>query len=55
MPFSKLYSVSYDALKFESPDGTDILVKTNMSTNYKPGGMIKAVRLNNNEFIYLLK
>jgi hypothetical protein len=22
MPFSKLYSVSYDALKFESPDGT---------------------------------
>lgn len=23
MPFSKLYSISYDAFKFESPDGTD--------------------------------
>ena len=24
MPFSKLYSISYDAFKFESPDGTDM-------------------------------
>jgi hypothetical protein len=23
MPFSKPYSISYDAFKFESPDGTD--------------------------------
>jgi ribosome-associated protein len=23
MPFSKLYSISYDAFKLESPDGTD--------------------------------
>ena len=23
MPFSKLYSISYDAFKFESPDGTE--------------------------------
>ena len=27
MPFSKLYSISYDAFKFESPDGTEWLPK----------------------------
>jgi Domain of unknown function (DUF4410) len=27
MPFSKLYSISYDALKFESPDGTELVEK----------------------------
>ena len=28
MPFSKLYSISYGAFKFESPDGTGIQIKT---------------------------
>jgi hypothetical protein len=27
MPFSKFYSISYDAFKFESPDGTEWLPK----------------------------